>query len=88
MPGTRSDQDIINDAYADNLKALFNVYYGRALKEPDAARETFTRGVSILRSMRDTAIQSLPEGSPSPAALQVHLDALKKMPKQQAKKKA
>lgn len=84
----KSDEDIINDAYADNLKALFNVFYSRALKEPDAARDTFVHGVGVLRSMRDTAVQSLPKGSPTAAQLQVHVDALKAAGKRNSKKKS
>ena len=83
----KSDEDIVNDAYADNLKALFNIFYSRALKEPDAARDTFTHGVSVLRSMRDTAVQSLPKGSPTAAQFQLHVDALKTASKRSSKKR-
>jgi|GEM_PF-691877 len=60
MANQPTDEDIIQDAYAERLKALFDNYADVAPSDPDGAKAKFVSGVTFLRNLRATALQSLP----------------------------
>jgi len=62
MDNQQTDEDIIQEAYAERLKALFDNYADVAPSDPDGAKAKFVEGVLFLRNLRATAIQSLPVG--------------------------
>lgn len=60
-----TDADIIQDAYAERLKALFDNYVDVAPSDPDGAKAKFVAGVTFLRNLRTAALQALPgDGAP------------------------
>lgn len=63
MANPPSDEDIIQDAYAERLRALFDNYADLAPSDPDGAKAKFVEGVTFLRNLRITALQSLPGGA-------------------------
>jgi hypothetical protein len=60
MTNSPSDADIIQDAYAERLKAIFDNYVDIAPSDPDGAKTKFVEGVTFLRSIRAAALQALP----------------------------
>ncbi|PMQ02629.1 hypothetical protein DyAD56_23280 [Dyella sp. AD56] len=60
MVNPPADADIIQDAYADRLKALFDNYVDVAPSDPDGAKAKFVAGVTFLRNVRAAALQALP----------------------------
>lgn len=63
MVNPPADADIIQDAYADRLKALFDNYVDVAPSDPDGAKAKFVTGVTFLRNVRSAALQALPTDS-------------------------
>ena len=67
----KNDMDLIDDAYEDNIKALFktfltNIIGAKAAKDPKAAaveaEHAFQNGVRLAKSTRDRAKQLLGPG--------------------------
>ena len=63
MSSQPMDADIIQDAYAERLKALFDNYVDIAPSDPDGAKAKFVAGVTFLRNVRASALQALPPES-------------------------
>nr|WP_199038393.1 hypothetical protein [Dyella sp. ASV24] len=69
MASPSTDTDIIQDAYADRLKALFDNYVDVAPSDPDGAKAKFVAGVTFLRNVRAAALQALPTDSTPASAM-------------------
>ncbi|AIF47668.1 hypothetical protein [Dyella japonica] len=67
-----TDADIIQEAYAERLKALFDNYTDMALADPEGARARFVTGVAFLRNVRESALQALPPDAAPAGALAMH----------------
>lgn len=67
MANAITDEDIIQDAYAERLKAVFDNYADLAPSDPDGAKAKFVAGVTFLRNLRASALQALPPQA-TPAA--------------------
>ncbi|PXV60862.1 hypothetical protein SAMN04487785_11344 [Dyella jiangningensis] len=63
MASPTSDADIIQNAYAQRLQALFDNYVDVAPSDPDGAKAKFVAGVTFLRGVRAAALQALPADS-------------------------
>lgn len=67
---TRTDADIIGDAYALKLASLYETFFTSVVQSPDnpgPAKDAFVRGVVLARTVRDMAIKSLPaDGTQAP----------------------
>lgn len=69
MPNQPADADIIQEAYAERLKTLFDNYADIAPSDPDGARAKFVAGVAFLRGLRDSAMQAVTQAAaPATAA--------------------
>lgn len=68
MADQPSDEDIINEAYAERLKAVFDNFVELAPSDPQGAREKFVAGVGFLRQIRVTALQALGDAGSTPDA--------------------
>lgn len=71
MPNpSNADADIILDAYADKLRALYETFFFSVVQTPEnpgPAKDAFVRGVILARTVRDMAINALPnDGTPPP----------------------
>lgn len=60
MANATTDEDIIQDAYAERLKAVFDNYAEVAPSDPEGAKAKFVAGVTFLRNLRASALQALP----------------------------
>ena len=85
MASPSTDADIIQDAYAERLKALFDNYVDVAPSDPDGAKAKFVAGVTFLRGVRDVALQVLPPEGASAHAQVMRKDSARTVT---AKKKA
>lgn len=68
MANQPSDEDIINDAYADRLRAVFDNFVEVAPSDPQGAKAKFIAGVGFLRQARVAALQALGEVAPVASA--------------------
>lgn len=71
MPtASRTDADVIGEAYADKLHSLYDTFFLSLVQSPDnpgPAKDAFVRGVILARTARDMAIKALPaDGAPLP----------------------
>ncbi|QNK00794.1 hypothetical protein [Dyella telluris] len=70
MANPMSDEDIIQEAYAERLKAVFDNYADVAPSDPDGAKAKFVAGVTFLRKVRASALQALPpDAAPAASAM-------------------
>jgi hypothetical protein len=85
MANQPTDEDIIQDAYAERLKAIFNNYVDVAPSDPDGAKAKFVEGVSFLQNLRATALQSLPKTASASNTLAMRASGAKKAAKKKGK---
>jgi hypothetical protein len=78
MASPSTDADIIQEAYAERLKGLFDNYADVAPSDPDGAKAKFVAGITFLRNLRDTALQALPAEHAATGAMSMRVKPAKR----------
>ena len=60
-----TDSEIVNNAYAENVKLLYVTFYNALIIAQDQnakqqAEQRFTQGITLARQIRDRAIAIIP----------------------------
>ena len=57
----KTDSELIQEAYGEALKNQFQTLFDNLIYGGDCPKERFTRGLAILRKVRDEALELVKE---------------------------